>query len=511
MRFLVSILAAWLLFAAGQAAAHAVLLETAPAEGARLADAPRSAALRFNEPVTPAAIRLVGPGIQQELDARSENDRIVVDLPVDLKAGGYYLVWRVASADTHPIAGTISFAIGDAALPAPLPDSDAHAFDPRTPAAMALRFARDLALAIGVGGFAFLAFVNAGPREGPRRAMRMALYVAFAAAALSPAMAGARIADMAPWTAQAWRAGWHSSAGPAAIAMIVGIALAFVPNRIAAFVALILAGLGTALTGHATAGGVPIQTVQTLHSVAALFWLGAFLPLFHAVRRSPLTAAHWGSAFSPLGIAAVVIVAVSALWLGVPRLEGELGRYAALMAIKAALFAGLIAIAAHNRRRAVPYAKAGDAAALGRNLKLDLAFGLALIGATAMLTHTPPAVHLHGPAGHDHGHAHAETPRGGLSLIATQANRMLWIEATGTRLELRLLASDNSPVEPKEFEIELSSKAAGIEFLRRQPATLGRGHYGIDEAALALPGPWTLRAEALIDDFTKVTFEIELR
>lgn len=511
MRFFVSILAAWLLLAAGPAAAHAVLLETAPTEGARLADAPRSAALRFNEPVTPAAIRLVGPGGARDLAARTENESVVIDLPADLPAGGYYLVWRVASADTHPIAGTISFAIGDAALPAPPPDADAHAFDPRTPAAMALRFARDLALAIGVGGVAFLAFVNAGTREGPRRAMRAALFVAFAAAALSPAMAGARIADAAPWTAQAWRAGWHSSAGPAAIAMLIGIASGFVPNRIAAFAALIFAGAGTALTGHATAGGVPIQAVQTLHSVAALFWLGAFLPLFHAVRTSPITAAHWGTAFSPAGIAAVVIVAVSALWLGVPRLEGELGRYAALMAIKAALFAGLVAIAAHNRRHAVPRAKAGDAAALGRNLKLDLVFGLALIAATAMLTHTPPAVHLHGPGGHDHGHAHANAPRSGLSLIATQANRLLWIETTGARLEMRLLASDNSPIEPKEFAIELTSKAAGIESLRRQPAILGRGYYGIDEAALVLPGPWTLRAEALIDDFTKVTFEIELR
>ncbi|MBN9497113.1 MAG: copper resistance protein CopC [Alphaproteobacteria bacterium] len=511
MRFLVSILAAWLLIAAGQAAAHAVLLETAPAEGARLTDAPRSAALRFNEPVTPAAIRLVGPGIQQELVARAENDRIVVDLPVDLKAGGYYLVWRVASADTHPIAGTISFAIGDAALPVPPPDSGAHAFDPRTPIAMFVRFARDLALAIGVGGLAFLAFVNAGSREGPRRAIRAALFVAFAAAALSPAMAGARIADLAPWTAQAWRAGWHSSAGPAAIAMLISIALAFVPKRIAAFGALILAGLGTALTGHATAGGMPIQAVQTLHSVAALFWLGAFVPLFHAVRNSPVTAAHWGTAFSPAGIAAVVIVAVSAMWLGVPRLEGELGRYAALMAIKAALFAGLIAIAAHNRQRAVPQAKAGDPAALGRNLKLDLAFGLALVGATAMLTHTPPAVHLHGQGGHDHDHAQTHAPRSGLSLIATQANRMLWIEASGTRLEMRLLDASNAPVAPKEFEIELKSSAAGIEGLRRQPAILGPGYYGIDEAALALPGPWTLRAEALIDDFTKVIFEIELR
>ena len=498
MRIAVSIFAAWLLFAAGPAMAHAMLLETAPAEGARLADAPRSAWISFNEPVTPAAIRLVGPRGSHDLNARTENDRIVIDLPPDLPPGGYYLVWRVASADTHPIAGTIGFAIGDAQpLVAPT-----LATDRWTVPAMVLRFVRDLALAIGVGGLAFLAFVNAGPREGPRRAIRIALAVALIAAALSPALAGARIADIAPWAAQAWRAGWQSSAGPAAIAISIGIALAFVPNRLAAFAALILAGIGTALTGHAAAGGVPIQIAQTLHGIAALFWLGAFIPLFHAVRTSPVTGAHWGTAFSPAGIVAVAIVAVSALWLGVSRLDGELGSYTALMGVKAALFVGLIVIAAHNRLRAVPHAKAGDSAALARNLKLDLALGLAVIAATAMLTHTPPMAHAP---------EHAHAPRAGLSLIATQANRMLWIEVSGTRLEMRLLDTRNAPIAPKEFEIELTSKAAGIEGLRRKPSSLGRGYYGIDEAALALPGPWNLRAETLIDDFTKVIFEIELR
>jgi copper transport protein len=511
MRIVVSLIAAWLLLAAGPAAAHAVLLETAPAEGARLADAPRSAVLTFNEIVTPAAARLIGPGGTHELTAHIDGERVAIDLPANLPAGGYFLVWRVASSDTHPIAGTMTFAVGDAAMPAPPPDAHAHAFDPRTPAAMALRFLRDLALAIGIGGLAFLAYVNAGPREGPRGIIRFALIVAAIAAALSPAMAGARIADVAPWTAQAWRAGWQSSAGPAAIAILAGVALAFIPSRVAAFGALVLGGLGTALTGHATTGGIPVQLAQTLHSVAAIFWLGAFLPLFAAIKRNVATAAIWGIAFSPVGIAAVSIIAITALWLGIPRLEGELGRYALLMAIKAALFAGLIVVAIRNRRYAVPQATAGDPRPLARNLAFDLALGIALIGATAMLTHTPPAVHLHGPGGHDHGHGHAETPRAGLSLIATRDNRILAIEMTGTKLELRLLNADNSVLAPKEFEIELASSTAGIEGLRRQPVILGRGAYRIDEAALALPGPWRLRAEALIDDFTKTIFEIELR
>ncbi|MBL0932857.1 MAG: copper resistance protein CopC, partial [Alphaproteobacteria bacterium] len=139
----------------------------APARGVLLPAAPVRGALRSSDRDPPAAIRWVGPGGPRDLGARAENDSVMIDLPADLPAGGYYLVWRVASADTHPIAGTISFAIGDAALPAPPPDAGAHAFDPRTPAAMFVRFARDLALAIGVGGFAFPASAHAGCGAGP--------------------------------------------------------------------------------------------------------------------------------------------------------------------------------------------------------------------------------------------------------------------------------------------------------------------------------------------------------
>src|SRR3954469_11465255 len=43
----------------GDAFAHAVLVEASPADGATLRAAPPLVALRFNEPVTPVAVRLV--------------------------------------------------------------------------------------------------------------------------------------------------------------------------------------------------------------------------------------------------------------------------------------------------------------------------------------------------------------------------------------------------------------------------------------------------------------------
>src|SRR5690606_13455763 len=48
-------------FTTRSAAAHAVLLESVPADGAALATAPAAIVLRFNEPVAPVLLRLLGP------------------------------------------------------------------------------------------------------------------------------------------------------------------------------------------------------------------------------------------------------------------------------------------------------------------------------------------------------------------------------------------------------------------------------------------------------------------
>src|SRR5699024_5207465 len=116
------------LLGAQAASAHAALLSTTPEDGAVLEHAPTEAVLTFNEPVQliDGSIRLFpGEGDPVVLDARVSDARVVATFPADAEDGGYALSYRVVSADGHPIAGAISFTVGDAGETAPVEAVDA--------------------------------------------------------------------------------------------------------------------------------------------------------------------------------------------------------------------------------------------------------------------------------------------------------------------------------------------------------------------------------------------------
>lgn len=111
---------------AAPASAHAELVTATPQQSSQVSAAPTSVSLTFSE----------GVGLSSQsvkvLDSRSRrvdtgDPRHPVGQPstvtVDLKAGlpnaSYVVVWRVASSDSHPIAGTFSFGIGVPAGAAP--------------------------------------------------------------------------------------------------------------------------------------------------------------------------------------------------------------------------------------------------------------------------------------------------------------------------------------------------------------------------------------------------------
>ncbi|MCM0020292.1 MAG: copper resistance protein CopC/CopD [Tagaea sp.] len=490
------VLALW----AGSAAAHAVLLETDPADGARLSAAPAAVVLRFNESVAPVSARLVtASGAAIELAPVARGTEIEIPLPAALAAGGHYVVWRVASADTHPIAGTLAFSVGGADPPAPdvVPPDDAWRI-----AAILARALRDLTLALGVGGAAFLALM--GARRG--RAVYAGLALAAFATLADVNFAGARLAEAAPWTPSAWRAGWTSSAGDGARAILIGLAFAALPGRLGPWIGLVSIGAGTALTGHAATASPRwlFGGAQALHVSAAIFWLGAFLPLLRELRRAPTRAAEWGAKFSPFGIAAVVSLTLAALVLTIGHAADISVEFASLLAAKAVSLGALVFVAAENRNDAVPgilARKPGAPARFARYLAIEMALGSIVLALAATLAHTPPSATM--------AHAVARAPGADLSLVAFRDGRMLAIERAGTRLELRVSDTAGKPIDANELEVELSG--GNVEALRRRPARRGPGHYALDEPALALPGPWRLRVETLIDDFTKLEFETELR
>jgi copper transport protein len=113
------------LSAAGPASAHAQLLSTDPAPGARLDHAPQQISLTFGEAVSfvPGGFRLLDrAGSSLTLgEPQHRGDTVIVPLTDTPGDGAYVFSWRVVSADTHPVAGAIPFTVGAAVPGATLP------------------------------------------------------------------------------------------------------------------------------------------------------------------------------------------------------------------------------------------------------------------------------------------------------------------------------------------------------------------------------------------------------
>jgi methionine-rich copper-binding protein CopC len=95
------------------ASAHAELESADPADGSTVSTAPRSVTLTFGEDLQPAGRALVvtGPDGARVDDGKAvvSGVRLSVDLVPLTTPGRYNVVYRVVSADGHPVSGELSF------------------------------------------------------------------------------------------------------------------------------------------------------------------------------------------------------------------------------------------------------------------------------------------------------------------------------------------------------------------------------------------------------------------
>ena len=106
--------------------AHAVLLETTPADGASFDTPPERVAVLFNEPIKLLFLRVLngeGRSLVPADTLISADERIEAPLP-KLPAGTYVASYRVVSMDGHPIGGSIVFRVGVAGANAGAPVLD---------------------------------------------------------------------------------------------------------------------------------------------------------------------------------------------------------------------------------------------------------------------------------------------------------------------------------------------------------------------------------------------------
>ena len=112
---LICIIPLLLLFATGEASAHAFLDHAQPRVGNKVAEPPREVTLWFTQKLEPAFSTIT---VTNAAGDRVDTGKTRVNgtqMSVTLRPGGagtYHVTWRVLSVDTHTTDGSFTFQVG---------------------------------------------------------------------------------------------------------------------------------------------------------------------------------------------------------------------------------------------------------------------------------------------------------------------------------------------------------------------------------------------------------------
>jgi copper transport protein len=467
-------LAAACVLAAAEAAAHAQLVSSEPADGAALAAPPAQVELRFNEPVRPLSLRLVDasgntfPAAALEIHGNILRARI----EAALSGGHYVLSYRVTSLDSHPVSGAIAFGIG-----AGPPPSAAAETPELHPLRVAVRALRDIALLLAAGAALFVLAVGNFPGQRP-------LLLAAAAIGAGCALTGIGLQGT----------GLDSSFALSACVACAGLAVvaagALSRRRVLLALGAAAALVSLPLTGHAV-GSPPAMAALAAHGLAAAFWLGSLAALVLLQRRGSAAVAL--RRFSALGVPAVALLLACGIVLAALRLESLAdlwnAPYGRLVLVKGALLAVLVAIALVNRYRLLPRLERGDpvtARALRRTVAIELAVLAAVLAATAALVQTPPRAAAR-------------------EQVLETGGRTATVTIAPGAVTVRLRDAQGRALDAAEVTLELANSALGVEGLERRMQRMTGGHYRY-EGESYLAETWRVTVHARIGDFDKITF-----
>jgi copper transport protein len=420
--FLLGLLVACGLLTAGAspAFAHAALVSTSPGDGEILQQSPAEVQLTFGEPVGTGlgAIRVLsdqGDRVDTGDLTRTAGGTVVhVKLSPELRHGTYVVVWRVMSADSHPVSGAFTFVVGRQTVdPASLlgrgdltrlgSTSKATGF-----ALGVTRFVgfSAMLLFLGAGLFAALVSREVFPRI---RRLLVGAAVAEAVAALfglliqGPYAAGLSLAhtfdtDLAK---EVLKTTYGHMTGARVVLGLV--ALLVIRTRAWDIVAMGLVWAFTwANAGHAGAGKwqPTALVVDVLHVGATAAWLGGLVVLLLGLRRRWYDEAAAMPRWSRLATWSVVALVVTGTFASL-RQVGELGAltstdYGQRLLIKVALV-GLMLLFALVGRAYVrdhfpgPAPTEEETAGVRRSVSIEAALGIVVVAVTALLVNTTPA------------------------------------------------------------------------------------------------------------------------
>jgi len=494
----------------GLALAHAALNSSTPADGSVSATAPGQIELVFSEPVSPLALRLIGPdGAASTLDRFALKDStVVIAPPTGLANGTYALSWRVVSEDGHPVGGTLVFSIG--APSGAAPETGEQADTSVRLLVWLTRLELYLGLFLGCGAAASRAWV--GPLSATAR--RFATTMTLLGLVCLPVALGAQGLDAmgAQLSAVFQPAIWKAATATSYLWTIVGAALALTvalagirlrgtAASVAGLFSALLAGIALASSGHASAAHPQwlMRPTVFLHASAIALWVGALLPLALTLRtEAARDALHRFSS----GITIIIaVLLLSGVILAVVQVETPAAllatAYGRVLLAKLALVAIAFLLAAFNRWHLTRQVETGERSAarmMARLIAVELTVLVAVFGVAALWRFTPPPRAI----------AAAQSQPASLHIHTLQAMADVTVtpgRAGPVSIEIVLMNGEFGPLPAKELSLSFSNPAAGIEPIERQARLGPDGIWRLETLNLPVPGRWEVELAILISDF----------
>jgi copper transport protein len=533
-----------ILFAA-PASGHAVMESSFPRDG-EVVEAGRSVTavvLRFDEPVEVGvgSVRVVAVDGQRVDTGRvyhpeSASRNVAVSLRAGLAAGSYLVMWRVVSADSHPVTGSFTFAVGRAgpvAATAALPG-------PSVPIAAGIaRFLGYAGVLLIVGAIGFLLICWPSGWSAPRTRLLICSGIAVSGLASGTGLllqgaadAGAGLSGVLDESllqpVLSTRFGQAHLVRVCLLSVVAATVWAVTSERarrpvrwLAGLLVVELAGLviTIAAQGHAATGSWPLarMPLDVAHVAAAGIWLGGLAMLtvvaLPVARRAvadpspedgPRSGDPWAviaavRRFSTLALTCVIVLVVSGLaqaW----RQIGELSaitttHYGQLLLVKVGLLVVILGFAAVSRARVrsnlARAVTSSGPSALARSVRAETALGLGVVAVTAVLVATTPARIAYRPI-------EERTVTAGPVTVQLTA-----VPEGGHTIDLHLyvFGANGLPTDvlAMRAEADLPARHLGPISLTLVPA--GTGHFIANRVLLPRGGAWTLRLYVRASEF----------
>ncbi|WP_433301455.1 copper resistance protein CopC [Actinoplanes sp. CA-030573] len=519
-----------LLGPAAPASAHAALVATDPGNGTIVPDAPNKVTLTFSESVqiVTGKIQVLAPdGSRADQGEPTVNGAM---LTIPLRSGGgrgtYLVSFRVISADSHPVGGSITYSVGAASAP-PTAAVDDTKVDPVVraliPVGKYLGYA-GLVLLVGPALVLALLWPHRLSRRGPSRViwtgmglvtfstlMAIWLQVPYS---LGTGLSDVRVGDLRDVLGSTFGAVMLVRLGVLCAAAMLLRPLLKGSGESRTDLALLgvlgVAALATwPLTGHPTASpvaGVSV-VIDAIHLAAMSVWLGGLVMLVgfllrQANERELAAILPIWSRWAATAVSALILAGVIQALIEVSTLDGLVNStYGRLILVKVALAACVLGVAWWSRRLVRSKQAETEPRGLRRVVGVELAITAVVLGVTAALVQIAPPRTAEAASTVDTTSTVSQT-----LTSSTMALRVDIFPATVGNNSIHLYAytPDNKPLTVVEWTGTAALASKGIEPIAI-PLLRITDFHAVGDIALPSAGQWTFKFTARTSDIDEQT------